>query len=85
MDERFELLKEYVKRLAIYYGKNFGMPVEDLFQEGFLAYYLNYERYKSLPQKEFVLVMKKIVNRSMYKLVKEEIKRRTKEISFEEE
>jgi hypothetical protein len=31
MDERFELLKEYVKKLAIYYGKNFGIPVEDLF------------------------------------------------------
>lgn len=85
MGEKFDLLKDYIKALAIYYGKNFNLPIEDLFQEGFLAYYLNCKQYESLSDKEFVLVMKKIVNRAMYKLVKEEIERRAKEISLNKE
>jgi DNA-directed RNA polymerase specialized sigma24 family protein len=82
MSDKFDLLKDYVRMLAIYYGKNFGVPIEDLFQEGFLAYYENLKHYKGLKEKEFVLVMKRIVNRAMYRLVKEEIKRRAKEISI---
>ncbi|BAL80500.1 sigma factor [Caldisericum exile] len=83
MDDKFSLLKDYVRMLAIYYGKNFNLPIEDLFQEGFLAYYENIEHYRGLREEEFLLVMKRIVNRAMYRFVKSELERRGKEISLD--
>jgi len=85
MESKLKEFEGFIKKLALYYGKKFCMPWEDLYQEGCLALIIAERKYRNLKPGELNLVLKKIINRRMYDLVEAEVRKRHFEKPFEEQ
>lgn len=83
MESKFEEFKDFIKKLALYYGKNFNLPWEDLYQEGCLAFITTYKKYRHLKEEELNLVLKEVINRWIYKVVQLEVDKRKREVEME--
>lgn len=85
MEDILKELTPFVRKLSYFYGKKFDVSVEDLYQEGLLSLIQTKKKYKNLNHDELVMVLKKVINRTIYGICKDEVERRSHEVSLEEE
>jgi DNA-directed RNA polymerase specialized sigma subunit len=80
-EEQFLLLEhKFIAKLAHYYSWKFNVSKDDLFQEGCLAAIIILRKYGNNQNQATVeKIVKKVVSRVMYRLIKEEIARREHE------